>query len=180
MEDFLSDYKPAVIMPAKKQSLYDIRAEHLALLDEIEQNDGELTPALEQALSLTNEQFEQKATSYGFVIKHFDDDINTIQAEIKRLSLIEDVIQRRKELFKERLSNAMQEFGFEKITTPLLTLSFRKSESVEITSEKDLPKDYVEQKISTSPNKQKIRIAIKAGQDVPGAQIVVKNNLQIK
>ncbi len=180
-DEFISDMKGVqVIMPAKKQTMYQIRADHMALIDEIEQNEGELTPELEQALSLTNEQFQQKAVSYGYVIKHFDDDINTIQAEIKRLSLIEDAYQRRKELFKERLSNAMIDFGFEKITTPLLTLSFRKSESVEITNKDLIPEVYNMTKVEINPNKSAIKQAIKDGATVPGAQIVVKQNLQIK
>ncbi len=180
MEDFLSDYKPAVIMPAKKQSLYDIRAEHLALLDEIEQNEGELTPDLEQALSLTNEQFQEKAVSYGFVIKHFNNDLDILSAEIIRLGKLQDEAMKRRELFKQRLSDAMQAFGFEKITTPLLTLSFRKSESVRILSENDVPPEFKPMKWTCAPDKAAIKEAIKSGHDVPGAQLVVKQNLQIK
>ncbi|MES2395462.1 MAG: siphovirus Gp157 family protein [Bacteroidota bacterium] len=180
MEDFLSDYKPAVIMPAKKQSLYQIRAEHLALLDEIEQNDGELTPELEQALSLTQEQFQEKAVSYGYVIKQFDDKINVIDAEIERLQELRFNANKKYNLFKDRLSDAMQAFGFEKITTPLLTLSFRKSESVEITDKNLIPEVYNMTKVEINPNKSAIKQAIKAGATIPGAQIVVKQNLQIR
>ena len=79
---------------------------------------------------------EQKAVSYGYVIKHFDDSLGAIDTEIERLKALKDTAEGNKEYLKQRLSSAMQEFGYEKITTPTLTLSFRKSESVEITDEK--------------------------------------------
>ncbi len=66
-------------------TLYKIREEHLALLSEVEQLDGELTPEIEAALSLTNEQFENKAISYGFVIKRFEDDLTAVNRELERL-----------------------------------------------------------------------------------------------
>ncbi len=179
---FLSDATTPIeiIMPAKKQTLYGIRAEHLALLGEIEQNEGELTPELEQALSLTNEQFQEKAISIAYVIKHFKDNTEAIDAELARLQELKDRAVKRQEMLKTRLSDAMQEFGYEKITTPLLTLSFRKSESVEITDESKLPESCRKSKTVTTIDKIYIRDAIKMGDDVPGAQIVVKQNLQIR
>ncbi len=179
-EDFLNDYKPAVIMPAKKQSLYDIRVEHLQLLDEIEQNEGELTPELEQALSLTNEQFQEKSISYGFVIKKFEDNISLIDLELARLYNLKDAAIKRRDLFKQRLSDAMQAFGFEKITTPLLTLSFRKSQSVEIYDEQKVPEDYWSVKTVRNVSKELIKSDLKRGIEVPGAQFIYKDNLQIK
>jgi hypothetical protein len=163
-----------------KQSLYNIRIEHLELLQAIEENEGELTPELEQALSLTAEAFQEKAISYGFVLKSFDNNVAIIQNEINRLTLLKQSAENKKELFKARLSEAMQEFGVEKIKTPTLSLSFRKSESVEIINEDLLPPFFKNAKIVETPDKALIKESIKAGQQVPGAQLVTKNNLQIK
>ncbi len=161
-------------------TLYQIRADHLALLSEVEQLDGELTPEIEAALSLTNEQFEQKAVSYGYVIKTFDERLNQIDAEITRLTELRKKAVKQVDLFEQRLSAAMQEFGYEKITTPTLTLSFRKSESVEITDMLSLPEYLITKKVTESPKKDAIKHLLRDGVDVPGAQIVVKNNLQIR
>ncbi len=47
------------------QSLYNIRQDHLVLLNEVEQGEGELTEELANALSITQEQFQEKAISYA-------------------------------------------------------------------------------------------------------------------
>jgi DNA gyrase/topoisomerase IV subunit A len=142
--------------------------------------EGELTPELEQALSLTQEEFQDKAISYGFIMKQFDNDASIIEAEINRLRALLNKADQRKELFKQRLSEAMQQFGVEKITTPLLKLSFRKSEAVEITDGESIPAEYYDEKIVTTLSKTRIKEAIKAGEIVTGAELVVKQNLQIK
>ena len=74
----------------------------------------------------------------------------------------------------------MQQFGVEKIETPTLKLSFRKSESVEIIDEKDVPGNFFETKTVSTVSKTKIKEAIKEGQTIPGAQLITKQNLQIK
>lgn len=163
-----------------RQSLYNIRVDHLSLIQEIEENGGELTPELEQALTLNNEQFEDKALSYGYIVKTFDDNLSIIDREFERLDAIRERIVKQKEAFKERLSEAMQQYGVEKITTPLLKLSFRKSESVEIMDTQKIPVDYCEEKTVTTINKTMIKQAIKTGLTVPGAELVTKQNLQIK
>jgi hypothetical protein len=164
----------------QNKSLYNIRIDHLSLLKEIEENEGELTPELETALALTQDELQDKAISYGFVIKHFDNDIDIIEAEMKRLYSLKEKAERRKELFKQRLSEALQQFGVEKITTPLLKLSFRKSEAVEITDGESIPAEYYDEKIVTTLSKTRIKEAIKEGQIVKGAELVTKQNLQIK
>ena len=73
-----------------KKNLYQIKEEHLDVMRQIEENDGEITPEIEQALALTNEDFENKAVSYGYVIKSFVDNQDLIKQEIDRLkSLLE-------------------------------------------------------------------------------------------
>lgn len=152
----------------------------MRLLFEIEENDGLLEPEQEQALILTEEEFQDKATSYGFVVKTFDDTADTIDKEIKRLQDLKKKAQRRSELFKTQLSEAMIQFGVTEIVSPFLKLSFRKSEAVEIEDEKLIDSEYVESKVVSTISKTKIKEAIKAGIVVKGASLVKKENLQIK
>lgn len=112
--------------------MYDIRIEHLNLMQMIEDAEGEMTPEVEQALVLTQDQFNEKALSYGLVVKHFEDEESVIAREMERLSEKLSQAKKRKELFKQKLSDAMQQFGVEKIETPTLKLSFRKSQSTEV------------------------------------------------
>lgn len=164
----------------QKHSLYQIRIDHLSLLQEIEDNEGELTPEVSQALSLTEEQFQEKAISYGYILKTLDNTTSIIDAEIKRLMKLKERSERNKETFKERLSEAMQQFGVEKINTPTLTLSFRKSESIEISDEDKVPDNFFDQKTIFTISKTRIKEAIKEGKQVPGAELISKQNLQVK
>jgi hypothetical protein len=163
-----------------QKSMYQIRVDHLTLMQQIEDNEGELTPEIEQQLALTSDGFNEKALSYGLVVKHFDDETAIIEKEVDRLMEKLKQAKKRKELFKQILSDAMQQFGVEKIDTPTLKLSFRKSESIEIEDESKVPFSYVEEKVVKNISKTKIKEDIKQGISVPGASLITKQNLQIK
>ena len=49
-----------------------------------------------------------------------------------------------------------------------------------IDNESELPAEYIVTKITTVPDKTKIKNAIKAGQEVAGARLVEKRKIQIK
>lgn len=68
-----------------------------------------------------------------------------------------------------------------KFETDKVAMSFRKSEAVEFDSQYLLcvPDEYLKFK-APELNKTAVKKAIKAGETVPGCELVVKNNLQIK
>jgi len=74
----------------------------------------------------------------------------------------------------------MQLYEVEKIETPLIKLSFRNSESVEITNEQQLDAKFIVTKTVSTPDKKAIKDAIKSGVFVEGATISYNKNLQIK
>lgn len=162
-------------------NLYQIRTEHLALIAQIEEQDGEIYDHQEQALGFTQEAFQEKAVSVGFAVKSYEDGIKAIEAEIKRLQGMKQGAEKRMEWWKSQLEGAMHQFGVEKIDTPTLKLSFRKSEAVEVENEDLIPQDVKELvPASWKISKTKIKEAIKAGKEVPGASLVSRQNLQIK
>lgn len=165
-----------------KQSLYNISEEHQRLLRLIEDNDGEITNEIAEQFNLTNEQFEEKAASYGYVIKAVEDESEIIGKEISRLKSLQEKADKKSELLRYKLSEAMQQFGFDEINRNNLRLFFRKSKSVEIENADLIPLEYCtiipEQK---KPDKAAIKAAIdKMEQPVPGASVIEKKNLQIK
>lgn len=159
-------------------TLYQIGEEQKELLAEIENNEGEITTDLAVKMNLLAENIEEKAVAYGFVIKQFEGEESLIDAEIKRLQELKKAKAKTKDYLKERISAALIEFGIEKVETPLLKLSFRKSESVEIVDEALLAPKY----FSYSPkiDKTEIKNSIKNGEEVSGARIVSNLNLQVK
>ena len=141
---------------------------------------GEIKPEIIQQLSISRNELETKAVDYGYVIKAFDDEIDIIEREIERLEERKAYVKKNKERMKTIVSSAMEEFGINKIKSETLQLSFRKSESVEVFDESLIDEKFKKVKTEISLDKTAIKNAIKNGEDVQGAKIVEKNNLQIK
>lgn len=141
---------------------------------------GEIKPEIMQQLSISRNELETKAVDYGYVIKAFDDEIDIIDREIERLEERKAYVKKNKERMKTIVSSAMEEFGISKIKSETLQLSFRKSESVDIFDESLIDDKFKKVKTEISLDKTAIKNAIKNGEDVQGAKIVEKNNLQIK
>lgn len=165
-----------------KPTLYNIMEEHKVLLQQIEAADGEVSPELDEQMNLTNDQFEDKAVSYGYMVKHFEDESTTIGNEIKRLQAMQGKADKRSEWFRFKISEAMKLFGIDEVNKNNLRLFFRKSKSVEIEDESKIPAEYLtiipEQR---RPDKAAIKAAIeKLELEVPGATVIEKKNLQIK
>lgn len=160
------------------KTLYEISETQLAILGDIELNDGEITTEIQQRIDLLAENFEEKAIAYGYVIKQYEGEETLIDAEIKRLQELKKKSAKVSDYLKERISAAMIEFGLTEIKTPTLKLSFRKSEAVEVVDESLLAQQFYNYKPTI--DKTAIKAAIKAGEEVAGARIVTNQNLQLK
>jgi hypothetical protein len=162
------------------QSIYKIQNEFQLIIAEVINNEGEITPELETALTINKEQLQSKAIDYCYVIKSLESDCEQIDNEIARLNKLKKVRSNLTERLKNTVSSAMQLYDVEKIETPLIKLSFRNSESVEITNESQLDACFIVTKTVSTPDKKAIKDAIKSGVFVEGATISYNKNLQIK
>jgi len=161
-------------------NIYKIQNEFQLIISEVINNEGEITPELETALTINKEQLQSKAVDYSYVIKQLDYDCEQIDNEIARLNKLKKVRSNLTDRLKNTVSSAMQLYEVEKIETPLIKLSFRNSESVEITNESQLDACFIVTKTVTSPDKKAIKDAIKNGEVVEGATISYNKNLQIR
>lgn len=161
-------------------NIYQIQNEFQLIIAEVINNEGEITPEIETALTINKEQLQSKAVDYSYVIKQLDSDCEQIDAELKRLQQLKKVRTNLAERLKNTISDAMNLYEVEKIETPLIKLSFRNSESVEITNESQLDACFIVTKTVTSPDKKAIKDAIKNGELVEGATISYNKNLQIR
>lgn len=100
-----------------------------------------------------------------------------IEEEIKRLTERKATLKNKAEWLKGYVAYALKG---EKFETPKGAVSYKKSESVEITDKEKLPTEFLRVVISTSPDKAAIKAAIKAGSKIDGAQVVEHQNVQIK
>ena len=167
-------------------SIYNISSDLKKIYEDLDNGNGidletgEIKPEIMQQLSISRNELETKAVDYGYVIKAFDDEIDIIEREIERLEERKAYVKKNKERMKTIVGSAMEEFGINKIKSETLQLSFRKSESVEVFDESLVDEKFKKVKTEISLDKTAIKNAIKNGEDVQGAKIVEKNNLQIK
>ncbi|MES2004298.1 MAG: siphovirus Gp157 family protein [Bacteroidota bacterium] len=112
--------------------LYEIQAEYAAIIAQLEDLDGELTEEIEFALTINKEELEKKAEAYALRIMDFAGQSDNIKAEIDRLSKRKKMIDSVGEKLKGMIDSAMKQFGVDKISTDKITLSFRKSQAIEV------------------------------------------------
>lgn len=160
-------------------NIYRLGIEHMALLSIVEEADGEITPEIEEALRITEDQMEKSSIAYAGIVKYYEGNEDAIEAEIKRLQELKKRNRTKQELFKKKITEAMNLFRIDSIDSPYFRLSFRNASSVLIEDERlispiffDVPPPVV--------SKTRIKEAIKDGQQVNGASIVTNRHLQIK
>lgn len=156
-------------------ALYEIDQAILTTIDQGLDEDGCITDEAMQALDSLKVARETKLENCGLVYKSLTAEAKALREE--EIALAER--RRRKESNAERLkayiNNSLAGEGLE---TARIKYSYRKSTSVLIDNEDDLPEDYW--KIQATPDKTKLRDALKSGVLVPGAELVTNQNLQIK
>jgi len=162
------------------RSLYNITQQYREQLNKLEESEGLLTPELEEELMIVEKELEQKSINYGLYIKEKENTIEVIKNEIKRLQKLLKANQKRIDYLKSNIERAMEEFGVKKVESDLINLSLRKSEKIEIINEKEIPAIYMREKITVTPDKTKIKKAIKNHKLISGALLVENQNLQIK
>ena len=159
-------------------NLYQITKEalNLALILETE----ELTPELEQALILNQQQLQTKAGSYAKIIANYQANADGADAEIKRLKQYKEQNEKVVDRLKNALRESMLISGTDKLESEFFRFSVRRSESVEVDLLEALPANYVTEKTTKSADKVAIKEAIKRGENITGARIVENFSLQIK
>lgn len=162
-------------------NLYQIENEYRSIAQRLMDADGELTPELEESLVINKEQLQVKSQGYAMVIKEAEAELSIIDSEISRLADLQNKRHSLISKLKERVFNAMDLYEISEIVTPLIKISFRKSESVEIDNIDLIPNEYkVIPEAKPRADKKAIKDAIKNGIDIQGAYIQQNKSLQIK
>lgn len=92
-------------------NIYNIQQDLLTLFGAIEDNEGDLTPELEEALAIKQEEFKDKIKSYSNVIKMLNTDIDAIKDEKDRLSELQKSKEKTIERLKKVMVEAIDRFG---------------------------------------------------------------------
>ena len=122
-------------------SIFNIQQDLYAIFDSIEENEGEITPELEEALTIKREEFSTKIQGYVAYIKQLELDNKGIKEEIARLKDLQKSKEKTIDNLKKIIAMAINDFGdTNKSGTKFLDygtgkVSIRKSDSIEVDEE---------------------------------------------
>ena len=159
-------------------SLYQINQDLLEIFQQVDEQEGELTPEQETALEIKEGELQQKAVAYREVIGNNEQFIQRIDDEIKRLQALKKQKQGLVQRLKDNLLNAVNLFG--EFTVGTVTFGTRKSSSVIVEDVNALPGEYKKVKVTETADKTAIKKALKAGEQIEGCSIQESINLKIK
>lgn len=164
----------------KPERLYRLTNEFLDALERIELDEetGEILGGLE--LDEIEAKLEDKAESVACFIKDRRAFAETLKAEERALKERRERVEKKVDWLTDYLSNCLFAAGKDRVETPRALVSFRRSESVYIADESVLPEEYVTVKVERKPDKTLIKKALKSGEAVAGAELISKQNIQIK
>lgn len=166
-------------------NLFQLTLEEMNFISMMEETGGEVTDEIMEDLAIRRENFQHKAEAYSKFILKLESEADIAAAEIKRIQAIKKTKENTATRLRETLRDALMVFGNENpktgnkaYETALFKLSLRKSQSVEITDENEVPDEFwaIKKEISKSTISQ----AIKDGLEVPGATMKENYGLQIK
>ena len=161
-------------------NIYKIETEYRDIISVLVENGGELTPEIEQALQINQKDLYRKSESYAYAIKELDGEIDIIKSEIERLQALISKRDKSISRMKETVLKAMELYEINKIETPMIKISVRESEVIEIINENQIEPIFKVEKVTTTISKSAIKEAIKSGINVNGVVIKKNKSLQIK
>lgn len=118
----------------------------------------------------------EKIEGIGLWIKNLLAEADMVKSEKMKLALRQTQLEKKAEALKQYLADHMDES--EKIKTGNLSIGWRSSEAVDVINEAIIPDAYI--RIKSEVDKAELKKALKLGIEVPGAQLLKKQNLQIK
>lgn len=117
----------------------------------------------------------EKIENVALWIKELDAEAKAIREEEKRLAERRRVNENKIASLKGYLSMAL---SGQKFSTPRVKISWRKSETVDISDPEKIPASWYRAKYEIA--RDDIKAALKAGETVPGASLIENTNIQIK
>lgn len=152
-------------------SLYEISEEIASCVD---METGEIIDS--EKLDQLNMEWEKKMESLVLWYKNLNSDAEQYKQEKNNFAEKEKAAKNKAESLKEYIARAL---AGQKFKTTKASVSYRKSESVEVVDFTKLDDDYLKY-VEPTVDKQKIKESIKLGIEVKGARLIENQNIQIK
>lgn len=162
--------------------LYELvkyRAELEALADS-----GEVPPEqIADTLEALDGELQDKAIQVAAFTRNLEASADAIREAGKAMLARADRIEKRAESVRAYLLFQMQAAGITKVECPWFTLAVRKNPpAVAIDDEAAIPTEFIVQPPPPAPrpDREAIKRALKAGEDVPGCRLTQSERLEVK
>lgn len=167
-------------------NFYDVTKDYIERMEYLElginAETGEISEDKNQ-LALWNQELTQdlknKSANIIAVVRNQELTIEALDTEIERLKGLKKLRENQLNKFKDYIKNVMLVNQIEKIDTVLGSIKFTKSTSTEIYDESLIDKKFIEIVTTEKISKEKIKSALKAGEEVQGARLIVNKNLKV-
>jgi carboxylesterase type B len=163
-------------------SLYQIAADHRRMVESLLATDND-----EQTIADTIEAesfpLEVKAQNVAYAIRTLEANAAAIKEAEKQMAERRKAMENRATHIKEYLKTCMEIAGVTKMECPHFALTIRSNPpSVEVYEPSLVPTQFMKtpEPPPPAPDKTAIKDAIKAGEEVPGAQLVQGKRLEIR
>lgn len=154
-------------------TLYQLNDAYLNALYNLEiDENGEVIGG--EHLELIKEERDQKIQNYAHMYLIWEAEIKAAEAEKKRIEAIRKSLERKMEWAKDTLSHIVMP------GVKIGRVSWRESKALEIDADAidNIPEEFIIHEIT--PIKSAIQRAIKGGAEIPGCEIITRQNIQIK
>lgn len=160
--------------------LYEINTDYLRIIEAVEEADGELTPELQEQLAANGEDFREKIENYLKAVRNYEADAEAFKAEAAAFAAKAKRAAATVDRLKQTVTAAMQLRGMDKERFGNFTASLRRSERVTVDDDliQQLPDKF--KRVKFEADKTALKEALKAGEQVEGAQLTTNYSLQIK
>ncbi|EIA21402.1 siphovirus Gp157 family protein [Listeria fleischmannii] len=132
----------------------------------------------EDTLQAIEEPLQEKAINVAKLILTWDDDISTLDNEIKRLQALKKSIVSRQNRTKEYLLFSLNKAGIKKVNDVKYPLTIRNNTKINVYDFSRLPDRFIRYKPG-EPDKIAIKKAINEKETVPGAEIIDTQTIKI-
>lgn len=163
-------------------NLYELTDYYNKALTELLEIDGLDNDVFADTMSSIEGELLDKGKNVAAYFQNLDADIDAMKAAESRIKARRVIIESKSARLKEYLRFNMEQAGITKIECSEFSVSLRKGvDSVEVMDESLIPTQFINEKITRTPDKNSIKAAIKKGEEVEGARLVKgKSSLIIK
>lgn len=161
--------------------LYEIPAQYRQALEACQPDEetGELDESTVAALSAFLADSQDKIEASALFVRELEAEAELVAQESQAMAARSKSIKRHAERIKAFMLPALEVLGG-KVKAPRVTVSLRTSKAVEVADENALPEAFKQEVVTVKIDKIKIKDAITAGQEVPGACIVERKSVQMR